>query len=65
MQYNNYLEKIFGSKIKIEVLRTIFKFGNKKWTIRELANFNGKNHSTVNYAIKDLQDMNLINLEYH
>ena len=65
MKYNNYIDKIFGSKTKIDLLRTMYRFQDKKWTIRELADFNDKDHSAINYAIKDLQDMNLIDLEHH
>src|SRR3989344_5078085 len=65
MKYNKFIDKIFGSRVKIDLLRTIYKFGNKKWTIRGLAKFNNKDHSTINYAIKELEDMNLINLERH
>jgi|SRR3989344_2564614 len=65
MKYHNYIENIFGSKVKIDLLRTIYRFQNKKWTIRELADFNNKDHSAISYAIKDLQDMNLIDLEHH
>ena len=65
MKYHNYLERIFGSKIKIDLLRTVYNFPNKKWTIRELAKFNNKNHSAINYAIKDLQEMNLIEMEHY
>ena len=65
MQFHNCLEKILRSKLKVEILRTMYKLGDKKWTIRELANFRNKNHSVINYAIKDLQDMNLIYLEHH
>ena len=65
MKYYNYLEDIFGSKVKIKIIRTLSKFQDKKWTIRELANFNKMKHSVVIYALKDLQDANLINLEHH
>ena len=65
MKYNHYLEDILGSKAKIKLLRTIYKFRDKKWTIRELANFNRMNHFGVIYALRSLQDMNLINVEYH
>src|SRR3989344_3277931 len=65
MKYNNYLENILGSKAKIKLLRTLYKFRDKKWTIRELANFNKMNHFGVIYALRDLQDMNLIDVEYH
>jgi len=65
MKYYHYLENIFGSKIKVEILRSIYKFGNKRWTIRELASYNHKSHSVINYAITDLENMNLINLERH
>ena len=65
MQYHNYLEKIFGSKIKIEVLRTLYKFGDKRWTLRELASYNKKTHSVISYAIKELEEMNLVSLGVH
>ena len=65
MKYHNFVDKIFGSRVKVDLLRTIYKFGNKKWTIRELANFNNKDHSAINYAIKELEEMNIIYLERH
>ena len=65
MKYHNFIDKIFGSRIKIDLLRTLYKFGNKKWTIRELAKFNDKDHSAINYAIKELEEMDIIYLERH
>ncbi len=65
MRYHNHLEYLFGSKAKIKILRTLSKFRDKKWTIRELADFNKMKHSVVIYALKDLQDANLINLEHY
>ena len=65
MKYHKFIDKIFGSRVKIDLLRTMYKLGNKKWTIRELAKFNGKDHSAINYAIKELEEMNIIYLERH
>jgi len=65
MKYHHFIDKIFGSRVKVDLLRTLYKFGNKKWTIRELASFNNRDHSTINYAINELEEMNLINLERH
>lgn len=65
MKYHKFIDKIFGSRVKIDLLRSLYRFGNKKWTIRELAKFNDKDHSAINYAIKELEEMNIIYLERH
>lgn len=39
MQFHYYLETLFGSKVKIKVLRTLWKYKEKEFTIRELAKF--------------------------
>ena len=65
MKYYKFINNIFGSKVKIDLLRTLYRFGNKKWTIRELAKFSNKDHSAINYAIKELEDHSIIYLERH
>ncbi|MEK6835208.1 MAG: nucleotidyltransferase domain-containing protein [Nanoarchaeota archaeon] len=65
MKYHKFIDKIFGSRVKIDLLRSLYRLGNKKWTIRELAKFNDKDHSAINYAIKELEEMNIIYLERH
>lgn len=65
MLFHNYLEKIFGSKIKVKIVRTMLRFPGKTFTTRELASFIKSSHTAVLKSIDDLEGMNLINIEKH
>jgi hypothetical protein len=45
MQFHDFVEMLFGSKVKVKVLRTLWKHGEKEFTIRELAKFLGVSHT--------------------
>ncbi len=65
MLFHNYMEKILGSKIKIKILRSLYRFPKKDFTTRELAKFIGASHSGVLKALRDLEEMNLISVGTH
>lgn len=65
MLYHQYIETVLGSQVKIKMLRALLRHPSKKFTIRELAKFIGVTHTPVLRSMKDLQGMNLINLEKH
>ncbi len=65
MIFKNYLEKVLGSKVKIKIIRTLFRFPEKRFTARELANFIGASHTPVLKSLPDLEGMNLISVEKH
>lgn len=63
MIYHNYLEKLFGTKLKIKVIRTLYKFKEKSFTLRELSKLSGITHQGLLKVLEDLNGMNLIKLE--
>ncbi len=63
MKYYNYLENVFGSKLKIKVIRTLYKFKDKSFTLRELSGLSGITHQGLLKVLGDLDGMNLIKLE--
>jgi len=66
MLMHNYMEIILGSKVKIKILRIMFKFPDKTFTGRELASLTKEvSGMAVSKSIKDLTSMNLVNLEHH
>ena len=60
MLFRPYLEVLLGSRVKINVLRALWKHGGKEFTIRELANFLGLSHAGVRKALADLEKVNVI-----
>lgn len=60
MLFHNYLENLLGSKVKIKVLRTLWKFKEKEFTIRELAKFLEISHTGVKKVLDELEKMNII-----
>ena len=65
MLFHTYLEKILGTKVKIKLLRVMYKFPTKIFTGRELAgHIKGVSHTAVSKSLKDPIEMNLINIEY-
>ena len=65
MLFNNYLETLLGSKVKIKILRALLRFEAKTFTLRELANYINTSHTAVLKSISDLQGMNIIKIESH
>ena len=57
------MEMVLGSKVKVKILRIMFRFPDKTFTGRELAGLTKEVSSmAVSKSIKDLTSMNLVNL---
>ena len=65
MLFNNYLETLLGSKVKVKILRALFRFHTKTFTSRELASNIKVSHTAVLKSLGDLQGMNIIKIERH
>ena len=65
MLFSNYLETLLGSKVKIKILRALFRFRAKTFTSRELAERVNVSHTAVLKSLGDLQGMNAIKIESH
>lgn len=63
MKYHNYLENLFGSKVKIKLTRTLYKFKDRSFTLSELSRYSGVTRQGIIKALDDLKGMNLIKLE--
>jgi len=62
MLFHKYLEMLFGSKVKVTVLRTLWKFKEKEFTIRELAQFLEISHTGVRKVLRDFEKMNVLSI---
>lgn len=62
MQFHNLIEALFGSKVKIKVLRTLWRYKEREFTVRELAKFLGLSHTGINKVLGELEDANAINV---
>jgi predicted nucleotidyltransferase len=60
MQFHNLAETLLGSKVKIKVLRTLWKYKEKEFTIRELAKFLGISHTGVKKVLDELEKTNVV-----
>lgn len=60
MIFRDYLEALFGSRVKVKILRTLWKYRGKEFTIRELAKFLGVSHTGIGKALNDLEKTNAI-----
>jgi predicted nucleotidyltransferase len=60
MLFRHCLEGILGSKVKIKILRTLWKYKGKEFTIRELSRFLGISHTGIRKVLDDLEQMNVI-----
>lgn len=58
--FRGYLETLFGSRVKIKILRTLWRYRGKEFTIRELAKFLGVSHTGIGKALNDLEKTNAI-----
>ncbi len=65
MKFHPYWELVLGSKIKVKVLRTLFRYTGKRFSVRELAQLSGIAHPPVLRSLADLEGMNLIRKEKH
>lgn len=65
MLMHNYMEIVLGSKVKIKIIRTMFRFPGKTFTGRELAGLINTSSMAVSKSIKDLISINLVSLEHH
>ncbi len=65
MIFNKYFETLLGSKVKIKILRNLFRFPTKIFTSRELACNIKVSHTGVLKSLSDLQGMNIIKIENH
>ncbi|MCX6706917.1 MAG: nucleotidyltransferase domain-containing protein [Candidatus Woesearchaeota archaeon] len=59
------MERVFGSKVKVKILRAMLRFSGKTFTARELADLIKVSHTPVLKSMDDLQGMNLITIEKH
>src|SRR3972149_3723212 len=60
MQFHNLIEGLLGSKVKVKVLRTLWRYREKEFTIRELAKFLGISHMGINKVLDELEKTNAI-----
>jgi len=60
MRFHDFVEMLFGSKVKVMVLRTLWKHGEKEFTIRELAVFLGVSHTGIRKVLDELEAVNAI-----
>ena len=65
MIFNTYLEALLGSKVKVKILRALFRFETKTFTSRELADNIKVSHTAVLKSLGDLQGMNIVKIESH
>lgn len=65
MLFSNYLETLLGSKVKVKILRALFRFQTKIFTSRELSEYIKVSHTAVLKSLGSLQGMNIINIESH
>ena len=59
------METLLGSKVKVKILRALFRFQTKTFTSRELAKHINVSHTAVLKSLTDLQGMNIIKVESH
>lgn len=62
MQFHNLAETLLGSKVKIKVLRTLWKYKEKEFTIRELAKFLEISHTGIKKVLDELDKTNVVKL---
>lgn len=58
--FRNYLETLLGSRVKIKVLRVLWKYMGKEFTIRELAKFLEVSHTGIRKALDELEKTNVV-----
>ncbi len=60
MQFHNLIEMLLGSKVKVKVLRTLWRYREKEFTMRELAKFLGVSHMGIKKVLDELEKTNAI-----
>jgi len=60
MQFHDLVEMLLGSKVKAKVLRTLWRYREKEFTIRELAKFLGVSHTGIKKVIDELEKTNVL-----
>lgn len=58
MLFHQYLEMLLGSKVKVKVLRTLWRHREKEFTIRELGNFLKISHMGIRKVLADFERVN-------
>lgn len=62
MLLHRYMEMLLGSKVKVKVLRTLWKHKEKEFTIRELGSFLKTSHMGVRKVLADLERVNAVEI---
>lgn len=62
MLFHRYLEMLLGSKVKVKVLRTLWKHKEKEFTIRELGSFLKISHMGIRKVLADLERANAVKI---
>jgi predicted nucleotidyltransferase len=65
MKFHDYLDKALGTKTKVKALRVLFRFPGKDFTTRELSKLVGVSHTGVLKALKELEEMNVVDIGTH
>jgi len=60
MQFHDLIEMLLGSKVKVKVLRTLWRYREKEFTIRELAKFLNISHMGIKKVLDELEKTNVI-----
>jgi len=60
MQFHDIVEMLLGSKVKVKVLRTLERYREKEFTIRELAKFLGVSHTGIKKVVDELEKTNVL-----
>ena len=60
MKVHNILDNLFGSKSKVKILRLMFKYPDREFTEREIANEINVSPNTVNLSLRELREENLL-----
>jgi len=63
MKYHNYLENLFGSKVRIKLIRILYKFKDRSFTLSELSRYSGITRQGIMKVLDDLNGMNIVKLE--
>jgi len=60
MQFHDLVEMLLGSKVKVKALRTLWRYREKEFTIRELAKFLGISHTGIKKVVNELEKTNVL-----
>jgi predicted nucleotidyltransferase len=60
MQFHDLVEMLLGSKVRVKVLRTLERYREKEFTIRELAKFLGVSHTGIKKVVDELEKTNVL-----